>query len=31
MLGSWARVYVLVLAVLLADLVLLWWFTERYR
>jgi len=30
-LGSWARAYALVLAVLLAELVLLGWFTERYR
>ena len=30
-LGSWARVYALVLAALVADILLLWWLTERYR
>jgi hypothetical protein len=30
-LGSWARAYVVVLAALLVELVLLAWLTERYR
>jgi hypothetical protein len=30
-LGSWARIYTLVLAALLVELVLLWMLTERYR
>ena len=30
-LGSWPRLYALVLAVLAVDLVLLWLLTERYR
>jgi len=30
-LGSWARVYVTVLAALVVDIALLWWLTERYR
>jgi hypothetical protein len=30
-LGSWARVYVTVLAALAIDIALLWWLTERYR
>jgi hypothetical protein len=30
-LGSWARVYALVLAALVVDILLLWWLTERYR
>jgi hypothetical protein len=30
-LGSWARVYAIVLAALALDIVLLWWLTERYR
>ena len=30
-LGSWARVYALVIAALVADIVLLWWLTVRYR
>jgi len=30
-LGSWARLYALVLAALALDLVLLAWLTERYR
>jgi hypothetical protein len=29
--GSWARVYVTVLAALAIDIALLWWLTERYR
>jgi hypothetical protein len=28
---SWARVYALVLAALVVDILLLWWLTERYR
>ena len=30
-LGSWTRAYVLVLAALALDILLLWWLTERYR
>ena len=30
-LGSWARLYALVLAALAVDILLLWWLTERYR
>jgi hypothetical protein len=30
-LGSWARVYAIVLVVLALDIALLWWLTERYR
>jgi hypothetical protein len=30
-LGSWGRLYALVLAALAMDLLLLWWFTEHYR
>ena len=30
-LGSWARVYALVLVALALDIALLWWLTERYR
>ena len=30
-LGSWARVYAIVLAALALDILLLWWLTERYR
>jgi hypothetical protein len=30
-LGSWGRLYALVVAVLGVDLLLLWWFTEHYR
>ena len=30
-LGSWPRLYALVIAALALDLLLLWWFTERYR
>ena len=30
-LGSWARLYALVIAALAVDLLLLWWFTEHYR
>jgi hypothetical protein len=30
-LGSWARVYAIVLAALAVDILLLWWLTERYR
>jgi hypothetical protein len=30
-LGSWARVYAIVLAALAVDIALLWWLTERYR
>ena len=30
-LGSWARVYGIVLAALALDILLLWWLTERYR
>ena len=30
-LGSWGRLYALVILALVADLVLLWWFTEHYR
>jgi hypothetical protein len=29
--GSWARRYVIVLAALALDILLLWWLTERYR
>jgi len=30
-LGSWARLYVLVIAALALDILLLWWLTVRYR
>ena len=30
-LGGWGRLYALVIAALVADLVLLWRLTERYR
>jgi len=30
-LGSWARVYAIVLAALAVDIALLWWLTERFR
>jgi hypothetical protein len=30
-LGSWARLYALVLLALAVDIALLWWLTERYR
>jgi hypothetical protein len=30
-LGSWARLYALVIVALAADILLLWWLTERYR
>jgi hypothetical protein len=30
-LGSWARLYILVLAALALDILLLWWLTVRYR
>ena len=30
-LGSWTRVYAIVLAALALDILLLWWLTERYR
>lgn len=30
-LGAWARAYAVVLAALVAELVLLWLLTERYR
>jgi hypothetical protein len=30
-LGSWARLYALVIAALAVDLLLLGWFTEHYR
>jgi hypothetical protein len=30
-LGSWGRLYALVISVLAVDLLLLWWFTEHYR
>ena len=30
-LGSWARVYAIVIAALALDILLLWWLTERYR
>jgi hypothetical protein len=30
-LGSWARVYAVVIAALVVDIALLWWLTERYR
>jgi len=30
-LGSWARLYALVIAALAVDILLLWWLTERYR
>ena len=30
-LGSWARLYALVIAALVVDLLLLAWFTEHYR
>jgi hypothetical protein len=29
--GSWARLYALVIVALAADILLLWWLTERYR
>jgi hypothetical protein len=29
--GSWARLYVLVILALAADIAFLWWLTERYR
>lgn len=30
-LGSWGRLYAVVIAALGLDLLLLWWFTEHYR
>jgi len=30
-LGSWARLYVVVIAALALDILLLWWLTVRYR
>ena len=30
-LGSWARLYVVVIAALVLDILLLWWLTVRYR
>ena len=30
-LGSWARLYALVILALAADIAFLWWLTERYR
>jgi len=29
--GSWARLYVVVIAALALDILLLWWLTVRYR
>ena len=30
-LGSWGRLYALVLAALAAEVLFLWWLTERFR